>query len=193
MWVYNWEMSRIEQINYVFETVSRRLPEAGIGFLMIGGHAVNHYGYTRATMDVDFMIAAEDVSTVRQVMKDAGFTNVAEGETVIFFSLPDSPVRVDFLPVDSGTLAQLLSGAVQVTYGGAALKVPCLPDLLAMKLFALKGGHPRRKERDMADIVNLTVENGLTAETDLKPLCERYATVPIYEELAARIREMKNA
>jgi hypothetical protein len=127
------------------------------------------------------------------VMKDAGFTNVAEGETVIFFALPDSPVRVDFLPVDSGTLAQLLSGAVQVTYGGASLKVPCLPDLLAMKLFALKGGHPRRKERDMMDIVNLTVENGLAAEADLKTLCERYANVRIYEELAARIREMKNA
>jgi hypothetical protein len=128
-------MSRIEQINYVFETVSRRLPEAGIGFLMIGGHAVNHYGYTRATMDVDFMIAAEDVSTVRQVMKDAGFTNVSEGETVIFFSLPDSPVRVDFLPVDSGTLAQLLSGAVQVTYGGASLKVPSLPDFAGDEAF----------------------------------------------------------
>jgi len=54
-------MNRMEQIDYVFETVSRDLPKAGVEFLMIGGHAVNHYGYTRATLDVDFMIAAEDL------------------------------------------------------------------------------------------------------------------------------------
>ncbi len=186
-------MNRIGQIEHVFQTVSRKLPTAGVEFLMIGGHAVNHYGYTRATMDVDFMIAAEDVPTVRQVMKDAGFTNISAGETVIFFALPGSSVRVDFLPVDSGTLVELLSKAISVEYGGVLLKVPSLRDLLAMKLFALKGGHPRRKERDMADVVQLVVENGLSAEIDLKPLCERFATDRIYEELAARIKEMGNA
>ena len=45
----------------------------------------------------------------------------------------------------------------------------------------------------MADIVHLTVENHLTADRDLKPLCERFATDRIYEELAARIREMGDA
>lgn len=186
-------MNRIEQINYVFETVSRKLPEAGVEFLMIGGHAVNHYGYTRATMDVDFMIAAEDVSAVRRVMKDAGFTNISEGETVIFFTLPDSPVRVDFLPVDSGTLSELLLNAVPAEYGGVRLKVPGLSDLLAMKLFALKGGHPRRRDRDAGDVVQLVIENGLTVESDLKPLCDRFATDSIYEELSGRIREVRNA
>jgi len=193
MWVDDEDMNRVEQINYVFETVSRKLPEAGVPFLMIGGHAVNHYGYTRATMDVDFMIAAEDVFKVRQVMKEAGFTNISEGETVIFFAVPDSPVRVDFLPVDSETITELLSKAVSVEYGGTVLTLPCLSDLLAMKLFALKSGSPRRRERDMADIVHLTVENHLTADRDLKPLCERFATDRIYEELAARIREMTDA
>jgi predicted nucleotidyltransferase len=183
----------MEQIDRVFWTVSRDLPKAGVEFLMIGGHAVNHYGYTRATLDVDFMIAAEKVSVVRQVMKDAGFTNISEGETVIFFSLPDSVVRVDFLPVDSGTLSELLSRAVRVEYGNVPLKVPALKDLLAMKLFALKGGHPRRKDRDMADVVHLVAENKLTAETDLKPLCERFATDRIFQELSEKIKEMKNA
>lgn len=185
-------MNRMEQIDYVFETVSKKLPQAGVDFLMIGGHAVNYYGYARATMDVDFMIAAEDVSTVRLVMKEAGFTNISEGETVIFFSLPDSPVRVDFLPVDSETSKELLSKAASVEYGGVALTLPCLTDLLAMKLFALKSGSPRRKERDMADVVYLAVENQMTPE-DLKPLCDRFATDRIYEELSARIREMTDA
>ena len=28
---------------------------------MIGGYAVNHYGFSRVTIDVDFMIAANDL------------------------------------------------------------------------------------------------------------------------------------
>lgn len=186
-------MNRFEQINRVFEVVSQRLPESGIPFLMIGGHAVNHYGYTRATMDVDFMIAANDVPAVREVMKLAGFSNISEGDTVIFFSLPESPVRVDFLPVDLETMEQLLAGAVEVEYGGVRLKVPGLNDLIAMKLFALKSGNPRRKERDFSDVVQLMVENRLNTESDLKPLCDRFATEAVYKELTERIREMRDA
>ena len=182
-----------EQIDYVFETVSRGLPAAGVNFLMIGGHAVNYYGYTRATMDVDFMIVAEDVPAVRQVMKDAGFTNISEGETVVFFSRPGSPVRVDFLPVDSGTVEQLMIQAQQVMYGGARLHVPCLKDLLAMKLFALKGGNPRRKERDFLDVVYLVLENELNVESDLRWLCERFASGTLYDELVVRIKEFGDA
>ncbi len=186
-------VNRFEQINKVFEVVSQRLPESGIPFLMIGGHAVNHYGYTRATLDVDFMIAVEDASAVREVMKSSGFTNVSERETVIFFSLPESSLRVDFLPVDTATMTQLLAGAVEVSYGGARLKVPCLNDLLAMKLFALKNGNPGRKERDSSDIVQLIISNKLDADTVLKPLCERFATATLYKELVNRIQELRNA
>lgn len=186
-------MNRFEQITRVFEVVSRKLPEAGVAFLMIGGHAVNHYGYTRATMDVDFMIAAEDAPAVREVMKSSGFTNVSEGETVIFFSLPESALRIDFLPVDSETMRQLLAGAIEAHYGGVRLKVPCLDDLIAMKLFALKSGNPRRGERDSADIVQLMILNKLDLKSVLKPLCDRFATGALYKELAARIQELRNA
>lgn len=186
-------MNWLEQINKVFEVVSQRLPESNIPFLMIGGHAVNHYGYTRATMDVDFMIAANDVVSVRNIMKASGFTNVSEGETVIFFSLPESPLRVDFLPVDAETMKQLLDGAIDVSYGGAPLKVPSLKDLLAMKLFALKGGAIGRKERDAEDVVQLMILNDLKPDQDLKPLCDRFATEELFTELANRIQELRHA
>ncbi len=177
-------------VEFIFETVSRELPEAGVGFLMIGGHAVNHYGYTRATMDVDFMIAADSIGSVREVMKSAGFTNVSEGENVIFFHHPDSRVRVDFLPVDSETMTKLKKDAVEVDYGGFPLCVPSLLDLIAMKLFAMK--NPKRKERDGSDIVHLMVENKLDSEMDLKPLCDKFATDAMYERLKHRIEEERN-
>ena len=54
-----------DSVEFVFNVVGRQLPKAGVEFLMIGGHAVNHYGYSRATLDVDFMIAASDAAVVR--------------------------------------------------------------------------------------------------------------------------------
>jgi hypothetical protein len=66
----------------VFETVARELPAAGVDFLLVGGLAVNHYGYTRSTLDVDFMIAAGDLGKVRDVMVAAGFTNCSLQDVV---------------------------------------------------------------------------------------------------------------
>ena len=185
-------MNRIEQINWIFDTIGTKIPEAGIHFLLIGGHSVNHYGYTRATMDVDFMIAAADAPAVCEVMKTAGFTNISQGETVILFSIPDSPLRIDFLPVDSETMNQLISGSVAIEYAGVPLCVPSLNDLLSMKLFAIRNGSPLRRDRDMADVVHLALFNRLEPEKDLKPLCNRFAP-EIYEELRQRIREAHGA
>lgn len=113
-------------MNQVFETLGRRLPESGVPFLMIGGHAVNYYGYTRATADIDFMITAQDIPAVREVMRSSGFSNISEGDTVIFFSHPESPFRVDL-------------------------------------------------------------------NSDLKPLCDRFASETVYAEIAKRLREITHA
>jgi len=177
----------------VFEVVSERLPEAGIDFLMIGGHAVNYYGYVRATQDIDFMVAASDEQTLRDVMSKAGFTNIASHENVIFFSRPDSPLRVDFLKVNRETMDKLLANATAIDYfEGHTIRVPQLRDLLAMKIFALKSGKVERDEKDLPDIAHLVVEHGLDVEEVLKPLCDEFGSVDIYNRLCERIARLKN-
>lgn len=37
--------------------LARRLNEAGVDYLLIGGYALNAHGYTRATEDVDILVA----------------------------------------------------------------------------------------------------------------------------------------
>jgi hypothetical protein len=182
----------INSVAFIFDVVGNQLPKAGVDFLMIGGHAVNHYGFSRATIDVDFMIAASDMDAVRSVMKEAGFSNISQSDNVVFFNKPDIPVRVDFLQVDAETMQALLSDAQSIEYGGQSLKVPNLINLIAMKLFALKSGSPKRWEKDFPDVAHLAVENRLDAETELKPLCERFANQEIYSKLAHRIRELKD-
>ena len=183
----------MDSMEYIFDVVGQRLPAVGIKFLMIGGHAVNHYGYSRATIDVDFMITSSDVDAVRSVMKAAGFTNISQSENVVFFNNPEIPYRVDFLHVDEATLRTLVAGAERIKYGGQSLLVPRLLDLIAMKLFALKEGSAKREEKDFPDIVNLALEHDLDIKEDLKPLCDQFANEEIYLKLAGKIREQTDA
>jgi hypothetical protein len=104
-----------DDFEVALDVFARELPAAGIGYLLVGGHAVNHYGLTRATQDLDFMIAAEDVEPVRRIMTNAGFTNVSEHEVVLFFNRPGSSLRIDFLRVDSETMRKLIEQAEEYT------------------------------------------------------------------------------
>ena len=182
------------EFDRIMDVVTRQLPADGIPCLMIGGHAVNHYGVMRATQDIDFMIAASDADAVRHIMRNAGFTNLAVHETVMFFNRPGSPLRVDFLKVEQGTLRKLLEHAVTTTYAGSGyVRVPQLKDLMAMKLFALTTGGPKRMDKDFSDIVHLAIENQVDVETDLKPLCHAFGTEAIYAALRVRIEELRHA
>lgn len=181
-------------IDLVLDVVMRQMPEAGIACIMIGGHAVNHYGVIRATQDIDFMIASPQADAVKQIMREAGFTNIAVHETVMFFSQPNSPLRVDFLKIAPDTMQKLLANAVKTRYAGShPVTVPRLHDLLAMKLFALTTGGPKRRDKDFGDIVNLVIENGVDVDGELGSLCAEFGTDALFDELKARIEELRHA
>jgi hypothetical protein len=173
--------------------IGNNLQSARIAFLLIGGFAVNHYGYTRATLDIDFMIAAEDVDAVKDAMLKAGFDNFSMLDNVAFFKSPDNPLRIDFVQTDSRTLEKLKDNAETMEVGHLSIPVASLRDLIAMKLFAVKNGAQERQDKDIPDIVHLSVLNDLDAETDLRPLCQKYADLEIYSQLCQRITNLKNA
>lgn len=180
-------------VDKVMDVVTRLLPEAGIDAVMIGGHAVNHYGVSRATQDIDFMVAAADADAVRTIMHAEGFTNVAVHETVIFFNQPGTPLRVVFLKVDRETMDRLLANAKEIEYfGGHGVRVPQLKDLLAMKLFALSSGGVKREDKDFPDIVNLVIENHVPVDGEFRELCRQFADETLYIRLCVRIKELQD-
>ncbi len=174
----------------VFAVVTRRLPAAGVDFLLVGGFAVNHYGYVRATLDVDFMVAAGDSDAVHEVMVAAGFTNFARHNVVAFYSRPGDALRVDFLQVDPSTFRTMQQDAESVEVGGCVLRVPALRSVLAMKLFAATHGGPERADKDLPDVAHLVVLNDLDLTEDLLPLCEQYASPDTYQELCRRTKQL---
>jgi hypothetical protein len=171
----------------IFQLVAKTIGQSGIKYLLIGGYAVNCYGYTRNTLDVDFMIAAEDADKVRQLLKEVGFSNVSEGGGVLFFNRPDSSLRIDFLKTDAETLHKLLQNAHPIQMFGSAIEVPSLLDLLAMKLFALSQAFERRVDKDLPDVAYLCVLNNLDLERDIHPLCRRYGSEALYRHVVEKV------
>ena len=182
-------MSSLEKILGI---VSGQLLAEGVDCMLVGGFAVNQHGYTRNTLDVDFMIVTEQLDIVRRVMTQAGFTNITIRENVAFFSDPGSPFRVDFLQTDGNTMQMLLANAECVNVHGYPVKVPSLKDLIAMKIFALSHDVARRLGKDLPDIAYLTVLHHLDLETDIRPLCERFGTSQVYDLVRNQVEALRS-
>ncbi len=170
---------------------SRRLSAAGVEYILIGGFAVNFHGYTRNTLDVDFMIVAQQFDVLSQIMKQSGFTNIVRDKNVAFFSAPDSPLRVDFLFVDGDTMRKLLANAIVADVHGVKLKVPALMDLIAMKIFALSQDVDRRIGKDLPDIAYLSAIHDLNLNSDIRPLCDRFGTRRVYALIRRQVEELR--
>ena len=179
-------------LDRILAIAAQYLPAAEVDYLLIGGLAVNHYGYTRNTLDVDFMIVGEQLSDVRRVMTEAGFINVEILDTVAFFSVPDEEPRVDFLRVDRSTMDSLLVDAVQTSVRGHDLRIPSLKSLIAMKVFAFSQNPERRMGKDLLDIAYLAVINNLDMDSDIRPLCGKFGTQEAYELIRKQVEQLSS-
>jgi hypothetical protein len=173
------------------QTVAGIQQEKRIPCLLIGGFAVNEYGYSRNTLDIDFMIAAPQLPALKSEMRQSGFTQISEHANVTFFSRPDDSLRIDLLTVDENTMTRLASRSENRTLYGSPVQIPCLHDLLAMKIFALRSKPEKRKEKDLPDIAYLSVLNDLNFTTDLLPLCEQYGSPEVAEWIRSEIRRIQ--
>ncbi len=155
--------------------------------LLIGGFAVNHYGFTRATLDIDFLLAVDDLAALKGKMIAAGYTNFSLHDNVAFFQRPGSGIRIDFVQTDRETMRAMLDRALPAKIFKNGITVPCLEDLLAMKLFSIKFGSWERREKDTSDVVHLCVLNDISPAPILHELCLKYADESVYTRLCERI------
>ena len=182
----------MQLLDTVLDIAANKLPQAGIDCILVGGFAVDFHGYSRNTLDIDFMIFTEQLSEVRSIMTEAGFTNIVIEDIVAFFENPDSPLRVDFLRVDKNTLDNICNNAVRAEIHGYKLKVPALIDLIAMKIFSLSGNFTRRMAKDLPDITYLSIINNLDLKNDIQPLCSKYGTPELYDIISRQVKELQS-
>lgn len=155
----------------------------GIPLLLAGGWAVCHHGYSRLTLDVDWVCPRSKESGAVALMDRLHFTKSTEGMASRFKNRKHAAFPyVDLIWVDDATFEKM---AETDPAEAQKQKVPVINfrALLAMKLFALKNDQ-ERDHKDLLDI-RLLLKYGHTRipDEEFKTLCERYAGPGAYDKI----------
>lgn len=180
---YPWPVSFFADL-----TASAR--DAGLRFLLIGGHAVNAAGYGRVTADVDLLVLADDRETWAALLTRKGYTTFEEGETFLQLSPPAEFAAwpLDLMFVGPATFDQMLAASTTVEMEGSPVPIPSRQHLIALKLHALKIGGVERQGRDFQDVVGLLRAGNLAVRSaEVRHLFERYGTMEWYEKTCAAL------
>ena len=129
------------------------LNKAGVDYILVGGWAVNMYGYIRATVDLDVWILADADNAKKVYSAVAEFgAPVSEmkpeefAEYGMIFQIGVAPCRVDIISKISGvSYADAVTRAVQKTIDGIPVRIISLDDLIANKKAS-------GRAKDLADV-----------------------------------------
>ena len=132
------------------------LNRAGVEYLLVGGFAVNHYGYHRSTEDIDLWIAVSDANFDRWLTAVRDFfdgelegldKNFLQNHEAIFFG--GVPNKIEVFKHCSGLqFSEVYPRRVETIIDGVPVKLISLNDLKANK--RASGRH-----KDLADLDNL--------------------------------------
>ena len=168
----------------VMALISDELRKENVRALLIGGHALSAFGYQRATIDVDCLLAIPDVIVLHKALTKAGYRRIEQTQTFAHYTHPSGYLLdVDVMLVDRATFDKLHAQSKRYRIGNVEMRVPCLPHLMALKLHAMKN-NPKRELKDLADIVELLRANpGKVKSEQLPDICEREGPKNVFSKI----------
>ncbi len=160
------------------------LSEIGVPNLLVGGNAVQVYGFSRYTKDFDCVISKEQGAAMKAALEAAGFEAFDENHLLARYRHRDEPSWIlDTIFVNAETFAKMWEGKRVVKTGTLTLTVAAPLHIVSMKLHAMKGD-PERQLHDVLDVMELLKhDRGNWTLDEVKGLCERYGPVGIFEIL----------
>ena len=171
----------------IFALLEKTSAERGTPFLVIGGHAVNAYGYSRFTKDLDILIRNEERAPWLSALEEAGFTLFRDGGHFLQMTQPEGwRWPLDLMLVNKATFAPMFAAAQPAQVGVTGFQVPSLEHLFALKFHVLKQEIPGRGFKDLMDVLTLAGCNGVDLRSDrIRELCEQFGSTKIYERVLA--------
>jgi len=138
----------------VLRTFSEFFEREGIRYAVIGGLAMNAWGYSRFTNDIDIVVPRADRPRVLAFAESLGYEAiyVSDGFSNHQHREERAWGRLDFMYVDDATAGKIFTTAESRQVVGDAVAPVVRPEyLIAMKLLALKNA-PDHRMGDARDI-----------------------------------------
>lgn len=163
----------------IFAEVGEAAKREGLRVLVIGGHAVNAYGYVRTTLDADFLVCLDDFAAWRKAFESLGYRCQEQTEAFAKLRPPETEppsLPVDVMLVSRDTFLKLSDGERELEFGPTRLNVPQPLYLIALKLHAMKNDQRRRLGKDLPDILQIIQLCEIDpAGIDFRRIVDRYA------------------
>jgi hypothetical protein len=104
----------------IFASVFVALNEAGVPFLVIGGHAVVLHGHLRNTQDL--LIAESKLAAARAALNDLGYRTYFETDAFLQLQAPENLPPLDLMIVDDRTFSRIEVTANRARRGSASYR-----------------------------------------------------------------------
>jgi hypothetical protein len=137
----------------IIQLLLDKLKELKIDYCLIGGLAVNAYAEPVASLDLDIVLAIDDIEKLIENVKST--FKISRFEHSINIEHPDSDLRIQ-LQTDSRYQAFIAKASIKNVLG-YKMKVATLEDVLKGKIWAYSDKERRKSKRqkDLADIMRL--------------------------------------
>lgn len=147
-----WKAVIVDKANFL-ESLIALLAEHRVRYCVVGGQAVNAYVEPLVTLDLDLVIAAEQLEAFEALCKE--HYQVERFPHSINVSMPGSKLRVQF-QTDPRYFAFVERASVREILG-MTLPVASPEDVLRGKVWAVSEAErrPSKRQKDLADIARL--------------------------------------
>lgn len=155
----------------VLGSLIKELDQQGIRYALIGGFAMAMRGVQRATMDLDLILALDDLEGAHSLLLQYGYERAFYSENVSHYQSQDPEWgRIDILHAFRAPSLKMLDRAERLELtADIALKVARIEDIIGLKIQAMSNDL-RRAEQDWLDcrqLSRLAWQEGISLDWDL--------------------------
>jgi hypothetical protein len=152
-------------VQHALEKLARLLDEDGIPYAILGGMALNAYGYRRVTIDVDVLLTREGLEAFRAKHLGLGYVQRFPGSKRLRDTENGVPIDVVLAgeyPGDGRPKPVAFPDPAVAAVRGDRIALLPLPQLVELKLAS--GMTAPHRLRDLADVLELVRILGLPAD-----------------------------
>ena len=153
------------RVHGALAALAARLDELDIPYAILGGLALNAYGYLRATVDVDVLLTREGLARFRAAALGRGYLEKFPGSRGVRDTARNVEIDVvlagDY-PGDGREKPVRFPDPATAAVKGEAFSVVSLQTLIEIKVAS--GMTAPHRLRDLADVIELVRVNGLPAD-----------------------------
>ncbi len=175
----------------ILRTIALYVEDKDLPFLVIGGHAVNSYGISRQTGDLDLLVQRSKKERWIDLLIRLNYKLGQNDDSFVRFRHEQIAAwPIDLMLVEENTFSKLVNDSKSENIGEAKVRIVSANHLATLKIHALKHFQEHRYVKDYNDLLALLRSGAAKfSEADLRELCERYASLQLFDKLKSDLQK----